>query len=302
MTPALINFRRIIGLLLALCTLVLLQACSAIKLAYNNAPQFAYFWLDGYVDFREDQSVRVKEDLDKFLAWHRTEELPKLGDLLQKVQKMSAADMTTAQVCRVFDDARERYNAVTRFVEPSALWLASGMANEQIKHLETKLNKAAAQWQKDWQSLPAAERFEKRLKGNVERAEEFYGKLEERQVAVLKTAMEVSQFDPALSATERQRRQADLLQTLRTLSGVLPNGATAAKPPPAEAQALLRAYVQRVNRSPNAAYNSYSDKLTTESCATFAQLHNTTSPAQRDRAQRRLAAYERDARELNSQR
>ena len=58
----------------------------------------------------------------------------------------------------------------------------------------------------------------------------------------------------------------------------------------------------RANQSPNPAYRAYSDKLTQESCVSFSLLHYSTTPEQRARAVRRLAAYERDARELGSQR
>lgn len=76
----------------------------------------------------------------------------------------------------------------------------------------------------------------------------------------------------------------------------------AAKPPAAEVLAQLRAYRDRVTQSPNPAYQAYSDKLTRESCASFATLHNSTTAEQRRRGAGRLGAYERDARELNSQR
>ena len=39
-----------------------------------------------------------------------------------------------------------------------------------------------------------------------------------------------------------------------------------------------------------------------DNCRAFAQLHNSTTAEQRERAGRRLAAYERDARELAAQR
>ena len=300
MSPTSLGLRRIIGLLLGLGALLLLQACSAIKLAYNNAPQFGYFWLDGYVDFRDDQSIKTKDELDKLFAWHRAEELPKLADLLKKAQRLSAGDLTAQQVCGVYSEVRERINATVQGAEPAGLWLASTLNAAQINHLAAKLRKNSDQWRKDWQAISAAERFEKRLKNNLERAEDFYGKLDETQVNLLKNAMATSHYDPALSDAERQRRQLDLLLTLRQISGNLPTGA--AKPAPAEAQALFRAYVARVNHSPHAAYDAYAEKVNRESCAAMAQLHNTASPTQRDRALRRLAAYELSLRELAAQR
>ena len=293
------NSKRIIGWLFAAFALLLLPACSAIKLAYNNAPEFGYWWLDGYVDFQSDQSSRAREDLAKLLAWHRAEELPKLAELLQKIQRMASADIAPAQVCAMFDETRERYNAVTHQAEAGAVWLVQSLKPDQLAHMEAKFSKINDQWRKDWLQLIAAERFEKRLKSNTERAEEFYGKLEDKQVAALRGALEASQFDATQNMTERLRRQQDLMQTLRKTSG---NATGNAKPAAAEVLAQLRGYRDRVNHSPNAAYQTYSDKLTRESCTSFATLHNSTTPEQRRRAVARLAACQLDARELNSQR
>jgi Family of unknown function (DUF6279) len=293
------NSQRIIGWLAATLALALLQACSAIKLAYNNAPEFSYWWLDGYVDIQSDQSSRTRDELNKLLAWHRTEELPKIAELLRKIQPLAANELAPAQVCALFEESRGRYDAVTRQAEPAAVWLAMDLKPEQLTHIESKFKKINEQWRKDWLQLTAAERFEKRLKSNTERAEEFYGKLEEKQITVLRSALEASQFDAALNMAERQRRQQDLLQTLRRASGAAPGSAKPAAP---EVLAQLRAYRDRVARSPNTTYQAYSDRLTQESCASFAALHNSTTPEQRRRAIGRLGAYERDARELNSQR
>jgi hypothetical protein len=287
------NSIRIIGWLFALASLVLLQACSAIKLAYNSSPELGYWWLDGYVDFQSEQSAKVRDELARLLQWHRTNELPKIADLLKNAQKLASADLTAPQACAVFADSRERFNAVITQVEPAAVALVMSLKPEQISHIETKLNKGNEEWRKDWLRLSAPERLEKRLESNLERAEEFYGKLEDRQVDTLRGALEASAFDSVLSFTERQRRQQDLLQTLK---------ANSIKANPADVLTALRAWQDRSMHSPNLAYRAYSEKLTLESCASFALLHNSTTPEQRKRAAGRLGAYERDARELGSQR
>ena len=295
------KFYRIIGGLAAVAALLLVQGCSAIKLGYNNGTELAYFWLDGYADFREEQSPRVREELTKLLAWHRADELPKLAELLQKVQRLASADIAPGQICAIYADVRERFDATTRRAEPAAVWLSMGLSADQLRHIDRQVKKADDKYRRDNLDLTPAERMDRRTKTNVERAEEFYGKLDDKQVAVLRQAMENSISRPEFNQTERQRRQADFAQTLRVVSGqsTQSNGA---KPSAAEVQVLLRAYLDRMARSPNLEYRAYSDKLTQESCATFASLHNSTSKEQRDRAARRLAAYERDVRELNAQR
>src|SRR6185295_17419252 len=87
---------RIIGVLALGAALA---ACSAVKLAYNNLPEVGYWWLDGYVDFDDAQTPRVREELRQLLAWHRRDELPKIADLLQQAQALAPADLTPAQAC-----------------------------------------------------------------------------------------------------------------------------------------------------------------------------------------------------------
>ena len=75
------NVARIIGLL---SVAVALAGCSAIKLGYNSLPQVSSWWLDGYIDFSDEQEPRVRDDLARLHQWHRRQELPKIGALLQK--------------------------------------------------------------------------------------------------------------------------------------------------------------------------------------------------------------------------
>ena len=56
---------RIIGVLVLAASL---GACSTVRLAYNNLPELAYWWLDDYLDFTGAQSLRVREELSGQLA------------------------------------------------------------------------------------------------------------------------------------------------------------------------------------------------------------------------------------------
>jgi Family of unknown function (DUF6279) len=277
--------------LLAIAVLALMQGCSAIKLAYNNAPEFSYWWLDGYVDFNESQTLKVRAELARLQQWHRTDELPKIAGLIQKGQRLAETDMAAGAVCALFAETRARFDAATAQAEPTAVALAMSLTPEQIANIDHKLTKVHAEYRNEWLKLTPAERFEKRFKSNVERSEQFYGKLEERQRTVLRAGLETSSFDVQASYNERLRRQQDFMQTLRQVTG---------KTSQAEVLVALRGYLDRSINSPNPAYRAYSQKLTNESCALFAQIHNTTSPEQRTRAVRRLADYARDAMELNA--
>src|SRR3954471_5206943 len=71
---------RIIGLLALAAGIT---ACSTVKLAYNNLDDIAYWWMDSYVDFGDEQAARVRADLARLHRWHRQKELPQLATLLK---------------------------------------------------------------------------------------------------------------------------------------------------------------------------------------------------------------------------
>ena len=278
---------RIIGLL---ALAALLSACSAIKLGYNNIDDVAYWWLDGYVDFGDEQSTRVREDLARLHRWHRAQELPQLVTLLQGIERIAPNDITAAQACAVVDQVNLRIDALAERAEPAVVTLAAGLGPDQLQHLERKYQKNNADYRKDWIRPTPAEQAEKRFQQFVERSEMIYGKLDEPQRAVLRRQAAQSIFDPARALAERQRRQADILQTLRKVASP--------SLPLAEARSLMRGLFDRSRQPPDPAARAYVQSLIDEGCRNLALLHNSTSAGQRDAAVRRLRAYQRELREL----
>jgi hypothetical protein len=184
-----------------------------------------------------------------------------------------------------------RLAAVAERAEPAVLALAASLDAGQLQHLERKYRNNNDAFRKDWIHLPLAEQKEKRFERALERAEMIYGTLQEHQRAVLRQGLERSIFDPARVLTERERRQQDLLATLRRV-----------REAPADARPAMRGYLDRFQQSPDLAYRRWQDELLQESCRTFSALHESTTPAQREQAVRRLRAYQRDLRELAAKR
>lgn len=287
----------IIRPLLIVSVVLLLGACSAVRLAYSNLPELSYWWIEGYADLGEVQSVQLRSDLSRLHEWHRATELPRMAELLQQIQRDAPSDTTAQDVCRFFDQLRERFDAVSVQAEPGAVALAMSLTPAQIGHIEAKFTKGNTQWRRDWASADRARRQAKRLESAVTRAEQFYGRLDERQRAVLQAGLARSSWDPQRSYAQRLRRQQDLLQTLRTVSGA--DGST--RPTAQQSAGLLRAYLERTVQAPDPAYRAYAQTTIQENCLTYAELHNSTNAQQRGRAVARVAAYERDARDLAGQ-
>lgn len=286
------TLRRLARIIVLLTLLAGLAGCSAIKLGYNSLDSVAYWWLDSYVDFNDRQAPRVREDIARLHEWHRAEELPRLGDMLRRMEQLAPGDITPAQACTFVDEFRQRMRSLADHAEPAVITLATGLQPDQVRHLEHQYEKNNKKFRDDWLTLTPAAQREKRYDQFLERSEMIYGRLDEPQREALRRDIERSIIDPQRILADRQRRQRDALQTLQQLLDAKADFETARK--------QLRAYLVRFENPPDAGYREYQEALIQEGCRSFAVLHNSTSAAQREAAVRRLRAYQRDLRELGA--
>ncbi len=292
MNVALFSVRacRIIGLLLAL----LLSGCSAVRLGYNQAPELGYWWLDSYFDFTETQTSRVRTDLATLQAWHRSNELPIYLGLLDKVQRLTPANVTPDQLCELYTEFLPRLSVTVDQAEPTLSAVTLMLKPEQLAHLARQLDKRNETWREEWLDGTPGERRARHVKRLVDRAESLYGRLDAAQRAGLRESVATSQYDAELSYRESQRRHTDTLQTLRLIQ----SGGLGAERNRLEARGLL----DRSINSPDPIYRSHQNKLIQENCRTYAALHNSTTTSQRSKALETLKGYETDLRALMAQR
>ena len=278
---------RIIGLL---SLAVALGGCSAIKLGYGSLTQLGSWWLDGYFDFDDTQNASVRDDLARIHAWHRANELPRYGQLLQRLERVAPGDLGAEQVCGFEPDVRARIDALRQRAEPALTAHALTIQPAQIEHLERKYQQRNREFQKEWVQLAPEDLVDKRLQQLVDRAEILYGRLDDGQRALLRQQLRASAYSPAIVGAERRRRQQEVLALSRKFS----SGPTGI----AEARAAVRGVLDRVVHSPDPAYVAYADTMRTEICRGAAALHNSMRPAQREHAVRRLRGWQRDIADL----
>jgi Family of unknown function (DUF6279) len=286
------NNLRIIarGVLLTVLALVLV-ACSAVRLAYNQAPSLAYWWVDGYADLNEVQTTQMRRDIDGFFAWHRSSELPGYINRLQQWQRLAQNDSQPDQVCNQFEAVRSSYlRLVDRSLEPMAR-LALTLTPAQLQHLQRKHAKNNQEFEKNYIRVSDEERLDNLMERALDRYETLYGSLSDPQLKLLRERIRQSPFDAQRVNAERLRRQSDLLRTLRELQAE--RGATSAG-----AVVALQRWHDRVMLSPIPGFAAYSDSLVRSGCEQFAAVHNTTSPEQRAHAVQVLKDYEADLRSL----
>ena len=271
-----------------------LSGCSTIKVVYNNSDDLIYWWLDGYADLQGDQKQFTRDALSDLQHWHRQQQLPEYVTLLKRMQAMAPNDITPVQVCAVTEDMKSSFIRVLRHMEPASAQLATQLTADQLRSVRKRFDKTNKTWKEDWLEPDAEGRLRYRIKQATNRLEDFYGRLDRPQRDALHQWLSSSLFDPALSYAERERRQADTLQTLQRIAQEGPAKQESA-------QAMLRALVDRSLNSPNERARAYSKELWFENCAGFAKFHNSTTPAQRERMVQALRGYEQDFKTLMAQ-
>lgn len=285
--------RRWCRALWLLCCALLMTGCSAVRLGYNHAPDLAYWWLDGYVDFKGDQSERAHEAIDDWFRWHRRVELPVYAGLLARAREQVAAPATAEQACQWFDEARLRLDAALDRALPGAAEVARRLSPKQLAHLEHKYAEINEELVDNYLQPQAEARSRAQLKRALEPIETIYGRMSSSQRERIAVLAASTPFDPERWISERHRRQQDTLKTLARLSTEQASVEQAVE--------ALRALAQRSRVSPADEYRAYQQRLIQFNCAFAAEVHNLTTPEQRRAAAEQLKDWEDDARALAAQ-
>ena len=273
---------------------VILTGCSAIRLGYNKLPEIASWWLDSYIDFTDSQGPQAKVALQKLQTWHRKEELPAIAELLVQAQTLAPQNITPEQACKVWEGAQVRIESFIQESSRLAAPVVSQLSAKQLKHLEKEWASRNEDWRKQWLQGSPDSRIKKRVDLAAERFNSFYGDLNLEQRQVLKQQFLQSTWAPEASYQLRLKRQQEQLIALQAMSSEITKPAM----PLAQVEKTLQSLILQSVRPKDAADLSKQLQLEQQACQNLAQLHNTMSPAQRLKAQRKLKDYETDVREL----
>ena len=273
---------------------VILTGCSAVRLGYNNLPDIASWWLDSYIDFTDTQGPQAKVALQKLQTWHRKEELPAIAELLVQAQTLAPQNITPEQACKIWEAAQVRIESFVQESSRLAAPLVSQLSAKQLKHLEKEWATRNEDWKKQWVQGTPDSRIKKRVDLAAERFNSFYGDLNLEQRQVLKQQFLQSTWSPEASYQRRLKRQQEQLMALQAMSSEITKPAM----PLPQVEKALQALILQSVRPKDAGDLSKQLQLEQQACQNLAQLHNTMSPAQRLKAQRKLKDYETDVREL----
>ena len=280
----------IIGVLLSAAALLLAGCGIALRLGYGQGDALAFRWFDGYVDFNGMQELRARTALRDWFAWHRRTQLPDYAELLGRARREIVADTTPERACAWWRDVSGRVAPALERAAPAIGELLLTLTPAQLARIERRQADDNDKFRGEYLQTDPTRRRRQSIERVVERSEKLYGELDEPQRVLVARWVADSPFDPEAWLAERQRRQQDAVQTMRRLIDVRASGA--------DAEAQVKAYVQRGAQSPRLDYRRYDERLTEFNCAFAAALHNGTTPRQREVAAKTLKGWEDELRAM----
>ncbi len=69
-----------------MCSLLALSACSSTTFVYNRLDFILPWYLDDYAELNGEQEEYLDTLLSPFLSWHRSQELPRYVDVLDRIE------------------------------------------------------------------------------------------------------------------------------------------------------------------------------------------------------------------------
>jgi len=257
------------------------------SVAYTNATPMLAWMVDDYVDLSASQKEWVHARLENAMAWHRARELPEYRRFLASVADRSGRPFTEAEVAQAAADLHADYARVVEHVLPDVAEFFATLDDRQLAQLSRKFADGNRRMTRETTRGTPEERRAQSVKRAIGHLEEWIGKLDDAQRAIV-AAREAALPQPTEDwLAERRYRQAETLALARSRD-----------------RARIVAGLHRLLLEPDAWRRpEYREKLRIRDQLTarmIADLSATLTPAQRAHLQRRIHGYMQDITRLAS--
>jgi len=267
------------------CTLLvalLLAGCSTVRLVYENAETYIRWRATDYLEVDGAMAEELDQAIAGFVAWHRANALPKYATLAdqaaQRLERRLVADDLVWGYDSVMTQARESLRAAAGRIAP----LLDRLTPQQIAHLERQLADDNRKFARENLRGGESDRRKRRTERNVERLEDWLGKLSQAQVDRVAQYSARAPLLDDFRDRDHTRLQAELMRMIRAR----------------EARERLPELAVSWERGRDPEYVKAIEASRREYFAMALDLDKSLSPRQRERAEKKLRGYAEDFRYL----
>jgi hypothetical protein len=179
-----LNYKALRVLFAVLVISISASGCT-VKLAYNFLDWGLYWELKDYVKFNQDQRLLVKDEISQLIEWHRSNELPKYADQLEKLSIGLESGMTVEQLEETYDNLRDSWRRIVIKTLPAAIDIISNLNDQQINDFFEMLIEKEGDDAKDIERGTNARTVKEREAYVSEKLADAIGQLNEEQKALI---------------------------------------------------------------------------------------------------------------------
>ncbi|MDP4590025.1 MAG: DUF6279 family lipoprotein [Burkholderiaceae bacterium] len=198
--------------------LLFLTGCSSVKLAYSSSPALIQYQLDSYLDLNDAQEATLKEQLQKFKAWHEQNALPVYAQTLKawRVELKTGKQFTVDDILQKQAVLEEALMAMGAQAAVRLAPVLVTLTPEQRRRLSQEFAEKNAEYQEEQVKVAMTPKGqEERLEEVIDRYKDWLGDLTLAQKQLIKTWLDNRGRMVALWAQERMARQEALLDLIQ---------------------------------------------------------------------------------------
>jgi len=259
---------------------------SAIRLTYDRADWLLKRKVNQYVDLDTQQQEQLRVAGDRLHAWHRTSELPKYAELLERAAERFEAPMGEREVQTLVNLVHERWATGARVVVAELGPLLTTVTAEQRTQASARFARDNDRFVKAHIAPGLDSTVSARTDRLSDQIEHWTGKLTSRQRDIVRALIRSTPDFPAVRLVERRRVQ---LRLERSLTGD--------RDPKILNAALLDLLVAPILSS-EPAYRVAVSRYEAELVRMLTKLNLSLTPKQRENAVERLRRVALKIREL----
>ena len=252
------------------------------RLVYDNAEIYLRWRAVHYLDPDEAQAEELDERIAAYMSWHRTHSLPKYAQIADEARRRMERHLQPDDLVWGYDSVVGQVREDMRAAAESAAPLLDRLTRQQIAHLERRLAEDNRRFERQNLRGSERERRKRRTMRNVERLEDWLGRLSRAQLERVAQYSERAPLLDDLRDRDHKRLQAQLLAILRAK----------------EAKKRLPEFVASFDRGREPAYAAAIEAARKEYGAMILDIDRTLTREQRARAAHDLARYAQEFRAL----
>jgi hypothetical protein len=270
--------KSVLKVTLALAAAALLAACTALRLAYDNADTYLLFRAKSYLDLDAKGSDELDERIDEFFAWHRRTALPQYARLSEEAAKRVTRGLSREDLVWGYDSLVAHARQSLRFAAERVAPLLDRLTPQQVAHMERRFAEDNRKFAREYLRGSEAERRKRRARRLEERLEDWVGNLSHVQAEKVRQFSERTPLYDELRAKDRQRMQAEFVDMIRKR----------------EAQKRLPDWIANWDHGRDPAHLAASERFRQEYLTLLLEIDKTLSSEQRNRAAANFRRYAED--------